>query len=511
MSARVEAEPTSQRRDAVRPYAWARARAWQTNLVLLTIGAAMFLLARQLVSEYSHYTIGFSGVSGWSAILYVVACWLVLTQPVDRWTLPIILLVAVACRIVTLLPAPFLSSDVYRYVWDGLVEHAHISPYRYVPGDPALSFLRAPNQSVFDHINRRDYAHTIYPPLAQMIFYLVTWVSPTVTAMKAAMVLFEAVTVAALLALLRELGLRPAQVLLYAWCPLLLWEVAGSGHLDSAAMAFIALALVARLRKQPVSTGVWLGIAVMIKFYPLVLLPALWWRGDAQGSAWKLPAAVATVVAFGYACYAAVGMRVFGFIGGYAQEEGLATGARYFLLDLARRLPGMRQLPIWSFYGFCLIVFAGLMIWAWRVACQPGSEPTAFLAPASWLAMALMLLFSPHYAWYVIWLVPLFAVTPNLPMLVYLMGFFYGYTTALALPGPKMFLLNEYLYAATAIAFLIWLGTLALFGWRTLPLKGRGLPIHILALKGRGLPIHILALKGRGFSRAAKEPKNPGL
>jgi hypothetical protein len=80
----------------------------------------------------------------------------------------------------------------------------------------------------------------------------------------------------------------------------------------------------------------------MMKFYPLVLLPALWWRGNAPtGSAWKMPAALAGVIAFGYACYASVGMRVFGFLGGYAKEEGLATGARYFLLDLAKRAPGL--------------------------------------------------------------------------------------------------------------------------------------------------------------------------
>jgi hypothetical protein len=44
---------------------------------------------------------------------------------------------------------------------------------------------------------------------------------------------------------------------------------------------------------------------------------------------------------------------------------------------------------------------------------------------------------------------------PNLPILTYLLGFFYLYTTALAVPGPKMFLANEILYAAVVAAFLI--------------------------------------------------------
>jgi hypothetical protein len=415
----------------------------------------MFWLARQLVSEYSHFSIGFSGVSGWGATLYIIAVGLILTQPVNRATLPIIVVVGVVCRLPALVAQPYLSSDVYRYVWDGLVQHAHISPYRYVPGDPALEFLRQPHQEIFDHINRRNYAHTIYPPLAQMLFFFITAISPTLTAMKAAMVLFEGVTVAALIALLKALGRRPAQVLLYAWCPLMVWEVAGSGHLDSAAMAFISLALLMRLGRRPVATGVLLGIAVMIKFYPLVLLPALCSRDDgSSANAWKMPAALAGVIGFGYACYAGVGMRVFGFLGGYVQEEGLETGARYFLFDLAREIPGLHTLPTTAFYGFCAVVFAGLIFWAWK-ATRPGSAPDAFLTPAWAMAMALMLLFSPHYAWYVIWLVPFFALTPNLPTLVYLMGFFYLYTTAYALPGAGTFFLNKILYSATLVALVI--------------------------------------------------------
>jgi hypothetical protein len=300
---------------SLRPH-WSVARAWQTNAALLLIAVALFFLTRQLVGEYDHYTIGFSGVSGWSCILYLGAAFLILTQPVDRFTFPLILIVAVADRLAALFAEPYLSSDVYRYVWDGIVQHAHISPYRYVPGDPALALLRAPHQEIFDNINRRDYAHTIYPPAAQALFYLVTWISPTVTFMKTVMVLFEGVTMYALVTLLHHLGVRRERTLLYAWCPLVIWEIAGSGHLDSAAMAFIALALLARYRKQSIMTGLFLGVAILLKFYPVVLLPALYRRGD-----FKMPAAVAAVIALGYAAYSSVGLLVFGFLGGYVQEE----------------------------------------------------------------------------------------------------------------------------------------------------------------------------------------------
>jgi alpha-1,6-mannosyltransferase len=464
----------SQARASTEAYAgreWAVARPWQTNFALLMIGAAIFFLTLQLVSEYHHYTIGFSGVSGWSCILYLAAAFLILTQPVDRFTFPLILSVAIACRLVALFAEPYLSTDIYRYVWDGVVQHAHISPYRYVPGDSVLSFLRVPNQYVFDHINRRDYAHTIYPPAAQMLFYLITWVSPTVLFMKTVMVLFEGVTMYALVSLLHHLGVRREQTLLYAWCPILIWEIAGSGHLDSPAMAFIALALLARYRKQSILTGLFLGIAILLKLYPLVLFPALYRRGD-----YKMPAAVAAVIVFGYGVYASVGTLVFGFLGGYVKEEGMATGTRYFLLELAQRIPGMHDLSTTTYFFFCGAVFAAIIWWCWRVAFQQetqeagsatyassslrqfrGTRPgdAAFLAPAFSLAGALMMLFSPHYAWYIIWLVPFFTLMPNLPILAYVLGFFYLYTTALAVPGPKMFFANEILYASVLAAFLL--------------------------------------------------------
>ena len=438
---------------------WYLARPWQTNAALLLIGTALFFLTRQLVSEYNHYTIGFSGVSGWSSILYLAAAFLILTQPVDRFTFPIILVVAIACRLTVLFAEPYLSSDIYRYVWDGIVQHAHISPYRYVPANRVLAFLRAPNQDIFDNINRRDYAHTIYPPAAQALFYVITWISPTVTFMKTAMVLFEGVTMYALITLLRYLGIRREQILLYAWCPLLIWEIAGSGHLDSAAMAFIALALLARYRKQPILTGLFLAIAILLKFYPLILFPALYRRGD-----FKVPATVAAVVALAYAAYSNVGLLVFGFLGGYVKEEGMTTGSRYFLLELAQRIPGLHNLATTAYLLLCAAIFAAITWWCWKTASQQGSRSpdhfdstgdASFLPPAFALAAALMFLFSPHYAWYIIWLVPFFTLMPNLPILTYLLGFFYLYTTALAEPGPKMFLANEILYAAVFSALII--------------------------------------------------------
>jgi alpha-1,6-mannosyltransferase len=440
---------------------WSSARPWQTNTALILIGFGLLLLARQLISEFSHFTIGFSGVSGWSVILYGAAVFLILTQPGNRYTFGIIIGFAIAFRLVMLFPAPYLSSDIYRYAWDGVVQHAHISPYRYVPGDIALTFLRAPNQDLFDHINRRDYAHTIYPPGAQFLFYLITFFNPTVTFMKLAMILFEGLTMYALVKLLREFNIRREQTLLYAWCPLVIWEIGSSGHLDSAAMAFIVLALLARYRQRPVATGLFLGAAILLKFYPIVLLPALFRRSE-----YKMLITIAALAAFAYGCYSSVGMRVFGFLNGYAQEEGLQSGERYFLLELAHHVPGLQKIPPVAYVAFCCAVFAALTWWCWKTCCSTSEAyhsafqvvlpETTFLAPAFALSLALMLLFSPHYPWYIAWLIPFFVVLPNLTVFSYICTFFYLCTTAIAVGyGPKQFLLNEILYGALLAAFCV--------------------------------------------------------
>ncbi len=435
---------------------WSHARPWHTNAALVLLGYGLIGWTRQLVVEYDtvrHYHFGFDGVAAGSLLCYFGALLLLWWKPqnVDRYTFPIIIGIAVLCRLVLLFPDPALSSDVYRYAWDGVVQHAHINPYRYVPGNPALTFLREPNQDLFDNMNRRDYAHTIYPPVAQIIFYCITWINGSVTAMKAGMVLFEGITMTGLVLLLGRLGVRREWSLLYAWCPLLIWEIAGSGHLDSVCMAFIVLAMLFRWRRQPVLTGLFLGLAIFTKFYPAVLIPALYTRRD-----WKMPATIAAVGVLGYSLYLSVGKAVFGFLNGYVEEEGIDKGTRFFPLEFAQHLPGLHALPNALYLAFAAAVLGALTLWSWRRATPADAAPGAFLAPATGLALAMMLLFSPHYPWYVAWLIPFVVLLPSPTVITYTCGLFYLCTTALAVgSGPKQFHLNEILYSAVLIAFII--------------------------------------------------------
>ena len=64
--------------------------------------------------------------------------------PDQRGALIVILAGAVLMRLALLFTEPYLSTDIYRYVWDGRVQAAGIDPYQYPPAAKALVGLRDP-------------------------------------------------------------------------------------------------------------------------------------------------------------------------------------------------------------------------------------------------------------------------------------------------------------------------------------------------------------------------------
>jgi alpha-1,6-mannosyltransferase len=337
------------------------------------------------------------------SVPYAVAAWLVVKGKPESVTggrgLATILLIALAMRLI-LLPGTPISTDVFRYVWDGRVQAAGINPYLHVPDDGALVGLR--DGTIYPYINRSDYAPTIYPPASQIVFYLVTRISEAPIAMKAAMVVFEALAVWAILQLLASRGLPLSRVLIYAWHPLPLWEFARSGHVDIVAIAFLLLAFLAMERRSPILAGVALGAGVLVKYFPVVTGPALYRRWD-----WRLPAAFVATIAVLYLPYIAAGAKVFGFLGEYLSEEGLDKGSGVFLWQL---LNALVPLPEQAFAAYLAAAAAIMAVLAVVVVMR--HRPNADLAGAMLLAVVVTILLSPHYPWYFTWLVPFLCFYP---------------------------------------------------------------------------------------------------
>ena len=335
---------------------------------------------------------------------YAIAAWLVVWGRPDRAdggrALATILIVGVAMRCL-LLPGTPVSTDLFRYIWDGRVQAGGFNPYLYIPSDAAVSDLR--DSAIYPNMSRADYAPGIYPPTAQIVFYLITRISEAPIAMKAAMVAFEGLAVWAMLQLLALRGLPRSRILLYAWHPLPLWEFARSGHVDIVAIAFLLLAFLATGRRSPILAGVALGAGALVKYFHVVTGPALYKRWD-----WRLPLAFVVTVAVLYLPYIGVGAKVFGFLGGYMSEEGLDRGSGIFWWQLIGAFVSLPQQAFSFYLGAGALVMAVLAL----VVVMRARRPDADLAGAMLLAVTFTLLVAPHYAWYFAWLVPFLCFYP---------------------------------------------------------------------------------------------------
>ena len=346
------------------------------------------------------------------ALYGLAAGWVIRRRPGTRPALAVIVLVALAARLAFVPQAPAASDDIYRYVWDGRIQAHGMNPYRYAPGDAEVARYR--DEAIYPGVNRKG-VPTIYPPVAQAVFRVVYQLHPdSVVWTKLAFILVDLAAIGVLAGLLPRLGLRAERVLLYAWHPLLILELGHSGHVDVVAVLFLALALRARVASGPIRAGVLLACAALVKLYAVVALPALL-RPDRRADP-RLPLAFAATVGLAYLPFLGVGTRVLGYLPGYAREEGIVSGQRFYLLQgglwLAGRLrldhlhwPASAPLTAAQWYqGGTVAVMAGLALWCWL---RPLATPRDIAGRAALLFVALLALATPSQPWYTLLLLAL--------------------------------------------------------------------------------------------------------
>ena len=199
------------------------------------------------------------------------------------WSPATIIVVALLLRLMFLCAPPQLSDDIYRYLWDGGSLLRGTNPYAAPPSavQPPPGLV-----DVYSHINHPRY-FTIYPPAAQVVFAGGAALGGGVTGLKAFLVLIDMGLCALLVLLLKRLELPAWHALLYAWNPLPVIEIAGSGHVDGAGLALLAGAFwllvkdradaaASMPRRWPfLLSGALLAGAGLVKLFPFVLAPVL--------------------------------------------------------------------------------------------------------------------------------------------------------------------------------------------------------------------------------------------
>lgn len=360
-------------------------------------------------------------VLGLGATALMLAGWRAVVRDGEAsWRLALV--AAVVFRAILVAAPPALSDDVYRYVWDGRLQVQGHHPYKFAPEDPMRAELR--DGEIYPRINHPEIP-TIYPPLSELLFAALALARCGVTGFKAATALLDVGTIAALVLVLRALGLPRDRAILYAWNPLAIVETAGSGHVEPLGVALVLLAVAGVARGRTLGAAAALGGAVQAKLLPLILVP-----GFARRMRTRALAVFVAVVVLLAAPYALRGPALGGGVLAYASrwEHGsIAFPALRGLLarlDLAPHLKGAiawaqerwgaADTRLWDLLYRCvwpdamarLAVAAAAVGWAVAQSFRPRLDP----AHEARLALGGVLLLAPTlHPWYVLWVLPLAA------------------------------------------------------------------------------------------------------
>jgi alpha-1,6-mannosyltransferase len=294
---------------------------------------------------------------------------------------------------------PLLSNDINRYVWEGRVQVHGGNPYRWSdrPESPRWLPLR---DAVYEGLNHKDYT-AVYPPLFVLATRGVVAVHDSFTAMKAFLVACELATLGALALVLRRRRLPLERLLVLAWSPLALVEIAGSGHNEAFGMLWLAMALLALDLDRPLVSALAAGAGFLSKYLP-GLVAAAWTR---RFRPWHVVVAVA-------ACAPLVLL--------YLDEGSRKT----MLLSLSKysefwRFNETLFAPLAALLGgHAAAVRAGALL-TLALALWLGWRRTEPVAAATAVVVASLLLSPNVLPWYALWLLPLLVVRDEPGALVF--------------------------------------------------------------------------------------------
>ncbi len=192
--------------------------------------------------------------------------------------------IAMVFRLILVAAPATFSDDLFRYIWDGQVLGAGINPFQFSPRATELAWLRGPFWNQINHPT----LGTIYPPVAQAIFWVIASIQAHPMAFKLASALADTVVVCLVILLAggrligrgrsdggEKAGRAAFCGLVYGLNPLAWVETGMSGHLEPFAVGFLLLALFFADKTRHAMGAFLLGLATGVKLIPVLVLPAV--------------------------------------------------------------------------------------------------------------------------------------------------------------------------------------------------------------------------------------------
>ena len=387
------------------------------NARIVDIGGVLGVLGYALLAYYSRGSLGEPTLGAYFVLIgWVAAPWIAVFAVLGRCSasVPIVRLVfwALAFRACGLFGVPLFEDDYFRYLWDGYRFAETGTPYGWAPADSfADGTVPATFQRILDQVNYPDIP-TIYGPVAEFAFLVGYLIAP------GSLVPVQLILIGVDMLLIRMLAaVAPSRfVLLYAWCPLVIKEIAFTAHPDGLGVCLLMAAILLRSRQQPIAAAACLAFAVGAKVFALLLVPFVLARAGPR------PALVfAAVLVVIYAPFA---------IQGGTEATALAIFAASWEFNSA--LFGL--LTVWLpsaeakwLLGATLTLLGGAY-WLHYRRQTPGCIPRGDWIFGAFLAAAPVI--NP---WYALWVLPFAAIFPSRWAWMASMALFLSYVTGLNL------------------------------------------------------------------------------
>jgi hypothetical protein len=311
-----------------------------------------------------------------------------------RRVIVIALVLAALWHIPFLVRSPGSDDDVHRYIWDGRVQRLGYNPYVVVPSDPAFASLHTPETRTLNNPE----VPSPYPAGAQLFFRAVTSIHESIFALKVALVVCDLAIVLVLLDVLRCTRQGAHWVLAYAWNPLLA-TAAGSGHIDILGALLLLVSVAALLRRWRAVAALAFGLAVSVKFLPIVLLPLYWKRVRIRDAA-----LAAIAVGLLYVPFLNHGRIPIGSLGTYVQRFRF-NDAVFATLE---RVAAPRVVA-----GLAVLVGFLTSIVMRKKSAEGSSDAFAWPMAASLLCAPVV------YPWYLLWLLPFLRSASTVPIIIW--------------------------------------------------------------------------------------------
>lgn len=312
--------------------------------------------------------------------------------PAPRRLLLVAFVFAAAARLPLALGPVRYDSDMIRYVWDGRVQRLGYNPYAVLPADPAVA--QTHDADTVRMPSRHD--RTPYPPAAQLFFRAVVTVADSARLMKLVLMVCDLLTILIVWRWLRATGRNEWLALWYAWSPLVILEIAHSGHIDGLGAMWIAASALWLTERRTALSSIAFTMAVATKLLPIVLAPLFIGRVRVRD------------IVLGAALLAALYLP-------FMSSLSVPVGALPAVVAHIRfNSPVFRPLAwvITPSGAAVFAVLAGLAVAAWSRWRLRADDPAAWAWP-----MAVALACAPViYPWYLLYFTPFLFTRPTWPL-----------------------------------------------------------------------------------------------